>query len=70
MSIEIKHTKLRNKLHTHTSFYVKIWHGDVFVRQKRLFIVNTFYSMSHQSNRYSLTWFRMSKVAYSEGFVS
>ena len=24
MSVEIKHTKLRNKLHTHTSSYVKL----------------------------------------------
>jgi len=33
MSVKIKHTKLRNKLHTHTSSYVKIWHRDVLVRQ-------------------------------------
>jgi len=36
-------------------------------KTKRLFIVNKSYSMSHQSNRYSLTWFLMSKVAYWEG---
>jgi len=28
-----KHMKLRNRLHTHTSSCVKIWHGDVLVRQ-------------------------------------
>jgi len=33
MSVEIKHTKLGNKLHTHTSSYVKICHGDVLIRQ-------------------------------------
>jgi len=33
MSVEIKHTKLRNKLHTYTSSYVKLWHADVLARQ-------------------------------------
>ena len=69
MSVEPKHRKLWDKLYTDTSSHEKICMRTRPCKSKscaegRFFTVNTHHSPSRGSNQWSLTWFRMWKVAY------
>jgi len=69
MSVESKHRKLWDNLYTDTSSHEKICTQTRACKSKscaegRFYTVNTHHSHSRGSNQWSLTWFRMWKVAY------
>ena len=69
MSVEPKQRKLSDKLYTDTSSHEKICMRTRPRKSKscaegRYFTVNTHHSPLRGSNQWSLTWFRMWKVAY------